>query len=158
MITRKIFFSIIFFSIISIVIFGCSKASKKVDSSPFKVQGSFSWNELMTPDVEGSKSFYGNLFGWTIKDEPVENMTYSVISINNVPVGGIMKTPPEAEGAPPNWGVYVTVDDVDALTAKAKELGGSILVMPGDIPDVGRFSVIRDPQGAYISLITYIKK
>jgi predicted enzyme related to lactoylglutathione lyase len=53
------------------------------------------------------------------------------------------------------WGVYVTVDDVDATAAKAEELGGKILVPPTDIPNVGRFCVLQDPQGSVISAITY---
>ena len=70
-------------------------------------------------------------------------------------LGGIRSIPPQAEGTPPNWGVYVTVDDVDATAGKAEELGGKILVPPTDIPNVGRFSVLQDPQGAVISAITY---
>jgi predicted enzyme related to lactoylglutathione lyase len=66
-----------------------------------------------------------------------------------------MTVPPQAEGTPPNWGCYVTVSDVDATAAKAEELGGKILMPPTDIPNVGRFSVLQDPQGAVISEITY---
>jgi predicted enzyme related to lactoylglutathione lyase len=56
---------------------------------------------------------------------------------------------------PPSWGTYITVDDVDATAAKAKELGGTVLVEPQDIPEVGRFCVIKDPQGAVFSAMTY---
>jgi hypothetical protein len=56
---------------------------------------------------------------------------------------------------PPTWGCYVTVDDVDARADQAKRIGGQVLVAPTDIPGVGRFAVIQDPQGAMISLITY---
>ena len=67
----------------------------------------------------------------------------------------MMTTPPEAQGAPPQWGCYVTVDDVDATAAQAAEMGGVVLMPPRDIPDVGRFCLIQDPQGAVISAITY---
>ena len=66
-----------------------------------------------------------------------------------------MTIPPQAEGAPPSWGIYVTVDDVDATANKAEELGAKILVPLTDIPNVGRFFVLQDPQGAVISAITY---
>ena len=66
-----------------------------------------------------------------------------------------MPIPPQAEGTPPNWGSYVTVDDVDATAGKAEELGAKILVPLTDIPNVGRFFVLQDPQGAVISAITY---
>lgn len=68
-----------------------------------------------------------------------------------------MTIPPEAAGMPPTWGAYVTMDDVDARAGQAVDLGGRILVEPRDIPDVGRFCVIQDPQGATLSLITYVE-
>jgi hypothetical protein len=55
----------------------------------------------------------------------------------------------------PTWGAYVTVDDVDAVVARVSGLGGQVLLAPTDIPTVGRFAMIGDPQGATISLITY---
>ena len=71
-------------------------------------------------------------------------------------VGGIMAIPAQAKGMPPAWGAYVTVNNVDALIPQVKKLGGSICVPPMDIPGLGRFMVIQDPQGATLSLITYI--
>ena len=62
------------------------------------------------------------------------------------------------QGMPPNWGTYVTVDDVDAVAKQAQQLGGKILVGPQDIPTVGRFCVIQDPQGAVIGAITYANR
>ena len=48
---------------------------------------------------------------------------YTLIKANGKEIGGMMTTPPEAEGTPPNWGIYITVDDVDATARKAEELG-----------------------------------
>jgi len=123
----------------------------------FKQHGAFSWSELMTTDIEAAKVFYAKLFGWTLEDMPMEGMTYSVIKAGNKEVGGMMATPPEAEGSPPMWGTYVTVDDVDRIARSALEMGAAVVVEPRDIPAVGRFCVIRDPQGASISAITYIE-
>ena len=125
---------------------------------PFKQHGTFSWFELMTSDVDGAKKFYANLFGWNTEDMPMGDMNYTIVKVGEEGLGGIMSTPPQAEGAPPNWGVYVTVDDVDATAGKAEELGGKILVPPTDIPNVGRFCVLQDPQGAVISAITYANR
>ena len=122
---------------------------------PYKQHGAFSWFELVTTDVDDAKKFYTQLFGWETEDMPMENMSYTITKIGDEGVGGIMPLPPEAEGAPPHWGVYITVDDVDATAKKAEELGGKIHVPPTDIPNVGRFCVIQDPQGAVISAITY---
>ena len=120
-----------------------------------KEHGAISWSELLTSDVDAAKSFYGQLFGWTYADAPVDDMTYTLVKANGEEVAGIMHTPPDAGQMPPAWGMYVTVDDVDAAAQKAVALGGKVYLPPQDIPEVGRFCVIGDPQGASISLITY---
>ncbi|SDB50301.1 hypothetical protein SAMN05660653_02488 [Desulfonatronum thiosulfatophilum] len=128
-------------------------------SNKYETHGAFSWNELLTADVDGAKKFYGTLFGWEISGMPMEGMDYSVIKAGGEEVGGMMPMPSQVPaGTPPHWGTYVTVDDVDATAGKAKELGGRVLVPPTDIPGVGRFCVLQDPQGAVISAITYKMK
>ena len=117
--------------------------------------GAFSWFELTTSDTEAAKEFYTGLLGWEVREMPMQDMTYTVIRVGGEDVAGIMGTPPGAENMPPQWSNYITVDNVDATAAKAKELGGSVLVEPRDIPEVGRFCVIRDPQGACFSVMTY---
>lgn len=126
-------------------------------SDSMKQHGAFSWNELMTTDVEAAKSFYGELLGWTMQDLKM-NMPYTMVKAGDNEVGGIMKIPPDAAGMPPQWGAYVTVDDVDAMSQRVGEIGGKLIMPPTDIPDVGRFCVIQDPQGATLALITYIQK
>ncbi len=118
--------------------------------------GVFSWCELMTTDVEAAKEFYTELFGWTAEAVTIDGMQYNLIKVEGTEIGGIMALPAQAQGAPPCWGTYVTVDDVDATAGKAQELGASVIVPLTDIPEVGRFCVIRDPQGAVISIITYL--
>jgi uncharacterized protein len=120
--------------------------------------GEFNWCELMTTDVEGAKKFYTRLFGWKTEDMSMPGMTYTVIKVENEGVGGIMPMPKEAQGAPPMWCTYVTVDDVDKTAQEAVKLGGKLHLSPTDIPNVGRFCVIQDPQGAFINVITYLKK
>jgi hypothetical protein len=82
-------------------------------------------------------------------------MTYTIVKVDGEEVGGIMATPPQAGQMPSMWGIYVTVDDVDAAARKVSELGGNVLMGPQDIADVGRFCVLQDPAGAVISAITY---
>jgi len=124
-------------------------------SNPMKQHGAFSWNELMTNDLDGAKSFYTKMFNWELQDVDKE-MPYTMVKNNGKEMAGIMTMPPEAGAMPPMWGGYVTVDDVEASAKQAQELGGKILMEPRDIPDVGRFCVISDPQGAMLSLITYV--
>ncbi len=122
--------------------------------NPMKRHGAFSWNELMTTDIEGAKSFYNQLLDWKLEPSPMD-MPYTIASVDGQQVAGLMTTPPEAAGMPAHWGGFVTVDNVDSSAKQAEFLGGKILLEPRDIPNLGRFCVIADPQGAPLSLITY---
>ena len=117
--------------------------------------GAFSWFELMTKDPAAAKDFYTKLFGWDTEEMPMGDTTYTIVKVGEEGVGGIMATPPDAQGVPPHWGIFVTVDDVDATAKLAQELGATIVVPLTDAPDVGKFCAIQDPQGAVISFITY---
>ena len=116
--------------------------------------GVFCWNELMTNDVDKAKEFYADLFGWTYEEMPMDSgFTYTMAKLGDKMVGGLMPLPPGApEGMPPIWGSYVAVDDVDESSKLVEKLGGTVLLPPQDIPGVGRFSVVQDPQGAWFSL------
>ena len=128
-------------------------------TSPFAQHGAFSWFELMTSDLDGAKPFYKTLFGWELTDRPMPNMpdaTYTVAKLGEQEAGGLMTLPSQMTGAPPCWMVYITVQDVDVSAQQAQELGGKVLMPPTDIPDVGRFAVIQDPQGAAFNIMTYL--
>ncbi len=116
-------------------------------------RGRFVWYELMTKDVAGAKAFYPKVTGWTVESwqGPME---YSMWAANGQPFAGLMTLPDEAAqmGAPSHWMGYVAVDDVDASNARAQSLGATTYVPPTDIPNVGRFAIIGDPQGATIAL------
>ena len=121
--------------------------------------GFFSWNELMTNNIGGAKSFYSKMFGWEIEDLPTGQMqmSYSLVKKDGTNIGGIMQLPPEAGETPPFWGTYITVDDADKSAEKATSLGAKILVPPTDVPNVGRFCMMADPQGAAIAIISYFE-
>jgi uncharacterized protein len=114
--------------------------------------GIFCWNELMTSDVAGAKAFYGGLFGWRPQDMPMPDMTYTILQRGSDQAGGLMKHP--MPGAPPAWMPYVCVSNVDASAGKIPSLGGKVIVPPQDIPNIGRFAVAIDPQGASFAMIT----
>jgi len=123
-----------------------------------KQAGAFSWNELMTTDIEGAKVFYGELFGWKLNDMESAGPRYAIASVGGREVAGIMDKPDTASKIPSSWGGYITVDNVDSQVKKAQSLGGTVLVEPQDIPNIGRFSVVKDPQGAFFSMISYFPK
>lgn len=119
-------------------------------------QGTFSWAELATTDVERAKLFYTALLGWTTEPAPVEGVSYTLAKVGEERVAGIMSNKCEGGEIKPQWGVYITVDDVDAIAHKAEELGGKVVIPPTDIPDIGRFAALMDPQGVMFSVITYL--
>ncbi|RJQ83525.1 MAG: VOC family protein [Desulfobacteraceae bacterium] len=119
--------------------------------------GMISWSELMTSNLEAARKFYAQLFGWELERAPMQEMDYIMVKSNGREIAGMMATPPGAEATPPNWGIYITVEDVDAAARKAQELGATVCVPPRDIPQVGRFCVLQDPQGAFFSIITYLR-
>jgi len=117
-------------------------------------QGRFVWYELMARDTEAAKAFYTKVVGWSTQDGPVPGMAYTMFTDGQTPVGGLMAQPEDARkmGAPPSWIGYVAVGDVDATAERIKRLGGAVHVPPTDIPNVGRFSVVADPQSAVFAL------
>jgi uncharacterized protein len=121
----------------------------------YKTPGAFSWSELMTSDPAAAKEFYTTLFGWGTRDMQMSSGTYTTCQVGDDSVGGIMKIPAEATGMPPAWGVYVTVEDVDATIRQAEQLGGSVIVPPMEVDGVGRRAVLKDPQGAIFAVIKY---
>ena len=121
----------------------------------FNKPGAISWTELTTSDPEAAKKFYGTLFGWTFQRFPNSPVDYEVASIGDRQFGGVFKPPASCGPMPTAWMSYVTVENVDETAKNAKELGAKILAGPQDIPDVGRFCVIQDPQGAVLAAITY---
>lgn len=114
-------------------------------------EGTPIWYELLTADPDASKAFYDHVIGWTIEAQPSGPMDYRMIgTVGNDHVGGVMRLTPEmqAGGARPTWLFYIGVDDVDATVAKITAAGGSVLMAPFDIPNVGRMAFVADPQGA----------
>ncbi len=118
--------------------------------------GRFVWYDLMTSDVGASVDFYTRLFGWGTAPWGEEGEPYTMWTNDGVPLGGVMPLPEQARelGAPPHWQAYISVPDVVAAVAKTEELGGSIVVPRTDIPDVGSFAILHDPQGGAFAPFT----
>ena len=110
--------------------------------------GTFCWVDLGTNDAAGAKAFYGGLFGWEFDDLPTgEKGTYSTCRLDGRAVAGLYD---QAER--PGWGSYISVEDVDRETGRARELGAEVMVEPFDTPGGGRVATVRDPAGAVVSL------
>lgn len=111
--------------------------------------GRFVWHDLMTKDAKASLAFYGKLFDWRVDEVPMQSCTYHMIHCGPGPIGGVV----EEQNIPvSHWMPYLAVADVDAAAKKVTALGGTVCVPPMDIPGTGRFAVVGDPTGAYLSL------
>jgi len=113
---------------------------------------SLTWNELLTNDTQKAIDFYTKLFGWKTKTDSGAT-PYTEIINGDDHIGGMMQIQPHMGPMPPNWGIYIAVDDCDGTAQKAISLGGRQYVPPTDIPNVGRFAMLSDPQGAVFSII-----
>lgn len=119
---------------------------------------SMCWQELATRDLDAAKKFYSTAFGWDPQTKEAGPMQYTEIYLNDAdgkpaPFGGMYTMMPQMEGIPPHWMPYFAVADCDAVSEKAKSLGGQVHVPPTDIPNTGRFSMMTDPQGAAFAVI-----
>ena len=114
---------------------------------------SFCWNELMTTDTAKDGDFYAGLFGWAKDVQNFGPLEYTMFANGDRPAGGMLQITPEMGPIPSNWLVYFAVDDCDAKTQQAAELGANVMKPADDIPGVGRFSILIDPQGAAFALI-----
>ncbi|MGF1727579.1 VOC family protein [Photobacterium nomapromontoriensis] len=127
-------------------------------NNSFYQHGAFSWSELMTDDPEKATAFYTQVIGWEVEKMAMPEGAYYILKAAGEPVAGVMGKPAGYEAIPNHWGTYITVDNVDETLALAKATGGTAVFKPKDIPNVGRISAIRDPDGAIVSIITYEKK
>jgi uncharacterized protein len=116
--------------------------------------GRFVWYELLTTDVEAAQAYYCEVVGWGTQPVAGPDGPYTLFTVGETPVCGLMKQP-DPHKNPPAWIGHVLVDDVDVATSQATQLGAAVHVAPRDIPKVCRFSVIADPQDAAIGLMAW---
>lgn len=116
--------------------------------------GFFGWNQLLTAAPAEASAFYQALLGWTARDGELEGMEMQLLFNGDEPVASILGVPPEAGDAMPHWHPHLTVDNVDRRVQLAAQLGGRVIVEPGDIAGLGRLAVIQDPTGAVLTLVS----
>ena len=121
------------------------------------LKGRFVWYELLTSDPDAARRFYTELIGWGTTEwgegeEPYVMWTTDGTSKGSI--GGVIPLPEEAKkaGARPHWLPYVGTSDIEATVSEAEKLGGKVMVPLTEIPTVGRFAVLSDPQGAVFAV------
>ena len=108
------------------------------------------WYDLVTPDLKAAEKFYAEVIGWKIADAGMPGMSYSILSAGDITVGGMMQSPKGGDelDVRPHWNGHIYVADVDQYARLAVAAGGKVCREPSDIPGIGRFAVVADPQGA----------
>jgi predicted enzyme related to lactoylglutathione lyase len=137
-------------------VFQVWEPKKSIGAKILDEPGALCWTELATRDTKGARKFYTQLFGWSAKESSADagaGMEYTEFSVQGKPGIGMMSMPAQVPAqVPAYWMPYFQVTDCDASASKAKELGGSLMVPPTDLPNVGRFAVVSDPQGATFAI------
>ncbi len=113
--------------------------------------GAFCWIELATSDQNAAKTYYSGLFGWEANDYPMgPGVSYTVFKLRGRDASACYTLRPDQRsmGVPPNWTLYIAVDNADAAAKKAEQLGGKVHAQPFDVGDFGRMAVVQDPTGA----------
>jgi len=129
---------------------GEHKGAVPMDNKP----GMFCWNELRTRDPVTAQAFYSGLFGWSFEETNLGHMgTYTRYKNGDRLAAGMLEISEPMGDVPPNWMIYFAVDDCDGAAEKAQRAGANVVMPPSDIPDVGRFSELPDPQGAAFAMI-----
>ncbi|HEY2813112.1 MAG TPA: VOC family protein [Acidimicrobiales bacterium] len=108
-----------------------------------------SWVDLGSPDIDGARAFYSDLFGWDIPVGPPEGGGYSIATLRERPVAGIG---PQMNPGPPVWMMYVNVDSADDTVGVITANGGQVLAPAMDVMEFGRMAVAADPTGAAFSI------
>ena len=133
-------------------VFGIWQAKDHKGAQLANEPNSWGWSELQTRDADKAKSFYESVFGWTATTSEAMG-GYTVWENDGKQLGGMTNPEMLPQEVPPNWMTYFGVDDADAAVKKVKDLGGSVMMEPMDIPTVGRFAVVADPQNAVFAII-----
>jgi predicted enzyme related to lactoylglutathione lyase len=134
-------------------VFALWEPKENKGSGIYNVPNSFCWNELGTNDTQKAGEFYSNVFGWTRDTQTFGPLEYTIFKNGDRGNGGMYQITPEMGPIPPHWLVYFAVEDCDAAVQKATELGANIMKPAEDIPDVGRFAILTDPQGAAFAVL-----
>jgi hypothetical protein len=129
------------------------------EGKPMPGQSPFIWHELVTADQSTSGAFFTELLGWTRKAVDAGPLgTYTLFQKNGLEVAGMMNPTRDTPGKGSFWHFYIGVEDVDECAKRVPVLGGSVLVAPHDVPDVGRVCVVADPTGAVAHLMQPVEQ
>lgn len=146
--------------LLSVSLSACAKKSIVVPSiapepTHLRHVGKFVWYDLFTHDIDSASRFYRELFGWTFSQTMPGSNQIKTIEQDGYPIGNVILIRPKKQKAQsPIWLCYMSVEDVDDAVELVRQHNGSILMHPKDLPERGRVSVVEDPEGAVLALVT----
>jgi len=116
--------------------------------------GRFCWIDLAATDAARAKAFYGQLFGWTSREQPANGGSFTRLQLSAQDVGSLYQLGKLHldRGLRSHWTPYIRVDDANDAARRVASLGGEVMVRPFPVADVARIALIRDPVGAYFGL------
>ena len=136
--------------------FGVWQPMDHIGAGVFGEPGALCWTELSTNDTAAAAQFYSALFGWSVNvNKSPTGADYTMFSIEDRPVGGMLAIQPEWGEVPPNWSVYIGTGDLDAALEDAKGMGASSFMPVMEVPNIGRFTMLQDPQGSHFTLMEF---
>jgi len=133
-------------------VFGVWQPGQLIGAQLVNIPNTLFWNELQAPDLEVARDFYSAVFGWTYDVDP---NGYVAVKAGDRVQAGMMKMTEETGEVPPNWSLYFLVENAADAAARAVELGAQVIVPPTPAGEIGKFSLLQDPQGAVYSVIEY---
>ncbi len=129
-------------------VFGIWQPALHTGAQVYGEPGAMTWIELTTDNIEGSKAFYSEVFGWSVGGSDA----YIEFGVAGNMIAGMMPKPEAMAEMPNFWGVYFAVENADDAAAKAAELGGTVCMPPTTI-EAGRFAVLADSNGTMFNII-----
>ncbi|MFE7777093.1 VOC family protein [Streptomyces sp. NPDC057445] len=105
------------------------------------------WADAMFSDVEGAKSFYAEVLGWTFGESSSEYGNYTQAYANGKAVAAVVPPMPGQEGQS-QWCLYLASPDAAATAGKIRENGGTVLMEPMQVGEFGTMCLAQDPGGA----------
>nr|WSX51033.1 VOC family protein [Streptomyces sp. NBC_00974] len=114
-------------------------------------EGAPCWVDAMFTDVEGAKTFYADVLGWTFGESASEYGHYTQAYSDGKAVAAVVPPMPGAD-APSQWCLYFASADAAATAEKVKSAGGELLMEPMQVGSFGTMAIAKEPSGAVFGI------
>ncbi len=134
--------------------FGIWQAGEHIGAELANEPGTLNWNQCQTDDPGRAAAFYAEVFGYEIDEIDLGGgEPFRILKVDGRGVAGVREHVPQMGNVPPHWSTVFQVADTDESVGAATELGGTVVMEPLELPDIGRIAVLQDPVGAAFQVI-----